>query len=287
MRQTSGDLIDFSARGLFDVMVHGCNCFCAMGKGLALQVKEAFPEAYEADREGLLSGVFHVPDEGWRTHRLPGNGLKGSRDRLGRCTAAKVRIPQERVLTIVNAYSQFSYRGPEGQTDYRALEHCLRWVALTYSGKRIGLPRIGAGLGGGDWLIIESLIEDIFRDEDVCIVNYEPAHRVLVCGGRDYDDEKAMFRFLDALRPRPNLVIEGEQRGADLLARKWAELRGILVDPHRADWDRYKRAAGPIRNGAMLRYGEPHLVVAFPGGTGTANMVKQAYDAGVPVLMGP
>lgn len=84
-----------------------------------------------------------------------------------------------------------------------------------------------------------------------------------------------------------SVVIHGAARGADTLAAEWARDRGIPVLPFPADWDSHPRAAGPIRNAQMLREGKPDVVIAFPGGRGTANMIDQAERAGVPVLRIP
>ena len=109
--------------------------------------------------------------------------------------------------------------------------------------------------------------------------------RVLVCGGRDYTDAKRVREELDALdaEERIRYVIEGEATGADTLAREWADLRWVPVLKFPADWNKHGKAAGPIRNKQMLDEGRPDLVVAFPGGRGTANMIEQAERAGVPV----
>ena len=79
------------------------------------------------------------------------------------------------------------------------------------------------------------------------------------------------------------MVIEGGARGADRLARLWARARGIHVATVDALWDYYDNGAGPIRNQAMLQL-RPDVVVAFPGGTGTADMVKRAKAAGIQVI---
>jgi hypothetical protein len=110
--------------------------------------------------------------------------------------------------------------------------------------------------------------------------------RLLVCGGRDFADRSLLFRHLDALHAeRPvTVVIDGGARGADELAGQWAEARGIEHLRFPADWERHGRSAGPRRNHRMLVEGMPHLVVAFPGGRGTANMLKQAAQAGVKTM---
>jgi hypothetical protein len=105
--------------------------------------------------------------------------------------------------------------------------------------------------------------------------------KVLVCGGRDFSDRAFAIRVLDEIDPA--VVIHGGALGADLIAKEWAVSR---VRPHwtfPADWYENGKAAGPIRNQQMLDIGKPDLVVAFPGGRGTADMVRRAEKAGVPV----
>lgn len=113
-----------------------------------------------------------------------------------------------------------------------------------------------------------------------------PSHeyRVLVCGGRKFGDMAAMTRVLDGLYPRPTLIIHGAARGADECAWRWACKHFVPDRAFPADWERHGRAAGPIRNRKMLEEGKPHLVIAFPGGRGTHDMVQQAKTAGLPVL---
>lgn len=80
-------------------------------------------------------------------------------------------------------------------------------------------------------------------------------------------------------------IIQGGASGADLLAKEWGMKKlGVVVDTYYADWTRHKKRAGPIRNEEMLRESRPNAIVAFPGGRGTAHMVKIAKKAGVPVL---
>lgn len=79
-------------------------------------------------------------------------------------------------------------------------------------------------------------------------------------------------------------LCHGGARGADSWAGEWAKTRNIPCRVFRADWKLDGRAAGPIRNRRMLREFQPELVVAFPGGKGTADMVAIAEAAGIPVL---
>lgn len=116
--------------------------------------------------------------------------------------------------------------------------------------------------------------------------------RVLVCGGRDYADREHVDNTLskiDAERGPISCVIHGAARGADTLGMGWGKAlaqtgRPIKQRPFPADWDRDGRAVGPLRNARMLADGKPDLVVAFPGGRGTADMATRARKAGVEVI---
>jgi len=68
------------------------------------------------------------------------------------------------------------------------------------------------------------------------------------------------------------------------LAQEWAEARGVPCEVYLANWAELGRKAGPIRNQQMLDEGRPTLVVAFPGGRGTADMIRRARSAGVEVI---
>lgn len=109
--------------------------------------------------------------------------------------------------------------------------------------------------------------------------------RMLVTGGRDFTDKEFVFAALDKAREKCKhgvVVIEGGARGADALAREWAIARGQHYAEMPALWDSYHNSAGPIRNRMMLVL-QPDMCVAFPGGSGTADMVSAATQAGVPV----
>lgn len=108
---------------------------------------------------------------------------------------------------------------------------------------------------------------------------------VLVCGGRDYADRERVRQVLleGHLRERIGLLVHGGADGADRLADEWARANCVHVAEVRALWSHLGKAAGPIRNGVMLLL-RPDVVVAFPGGHGTADMVRQARAAGVRVV---
>lgn len=109
---------------------------------------------------------------------------------------------------------------------------------------------------------------------------------VLVCGGRTYDDQRTINYELDLLHSRLPIgeIIEGGAKGADECARTWAWLNDVSSVSYVANWKTMGRSAGPIRNQRMLDEGKPSLVVAFPGGRGTADMVRRAKAAGIEVL---
>lgn len=111
--------------------------------------------------------------------------------------------------------------------------------------------------------------------------------KVLVCGGRDYANESEVDYQLGELNcngRKITKVIAGAARGADTLAVRWARDEGIPVQEFPANWNRHGKAAGYIRNAEMLAQGKPDVVLAFPGGKGTAMMIKLAEGAGVPVI---
>lgn len=113
--------------------------------------------------------------------------------------------------------------------------------------------------------------------------------RVAVTGGRKFTDAELCFAVLDQLHIEVGIstLIEGEAAGLDTIARVWAEVVGVPVDPYPAtpdDWDRYGVFAGAVRNARMLREGKPQLVVAFRGGNGTRDMRYKTEEAGIELL---
>lgn len=126
--------------------------------------------------------------------------------------------------------------------------------------------------------------------------------RVIVCGGRDFCDWDWFVESMDRWHARRGIsflrqggqvmrhpedahlpMAQRRRIGADYFAKRWAISRMIDHDQVRANWDRYGAAAGPIRNGMMIRPGDIDWVIAFPGGDGTADMVRKARDAQIRV----
>ena len=113
--------------------------------------------------------------------------------------------------------------------------------------------------------------------------------RVIVTGGRDFDDEFSANRVFDALLHQKHdlTIVHGGAPGADMLAHRWAQRHGVREEIFPADWEAYGKKAGPIRNTAMIKSVRaiPYSkVIAFPGGGGTADCVRKAKSAGILVL---
>lgn len=108
-------------------------------------------------------------------------------------------------------------------------------------------------------------------------------YMVLVCGGRDYCDRARLYAVMDAYRFLYGklMVLHGAARGADTLAEEWAKSREQVYVGMPAEWTEYRKQAGTKRNGEMLEYGNPSLVIAFRGGHGTFNMAERSEEAGV------
>ena len=105
--------------------------------------------------------------------------------------------------------------------------------------------------------------------------------RILVCGGRAFANKQLVFDTIKEYDP--SVVIQGGAIGADALARDWCKSTGTPCITMEAAWDYYRRAAGHIRNGWMLEFCKPEVVLAFPGGNGTKGMIEAARAKGIPV----
>ena len=151
MKTVKGDLIKLALNGEFDVIIHGCNCFCTMGAGIAKAIKAQFPEAFKADQATQ----------------------KGDRSKLGNFTQATT-IHNGHFITVINAYTQFDYRGRGNKADYEAIRNVFRKLKIQFAGKRFGFPLIGAGLAGGDWKVISEIISDELQGEDYTLVEFAP-----------------------------------------------------------------------------------------------------------------
>ena len=142
-----GNILDPSYTITTDVIVHGCNCFHTMGGGIANQIKRLYNEAFQVD-------VFETQ--------------YGSQDKLGTISFTKHTTP-----IIVNTYTQYGMSADYQQADYNAIRSTLKLVKAQFTRKKISMPLIGAGLAGGNWETILSIIIDELSDEDITIVVYQ------------------------------------------------------------------------------------------------------------------
>ena len=154
-QEIEGDLIALAKEGMFDVITHGCNCMSNMGAGIAPQMAKAFC-------------VDQYPLESFTR--------KGDINKLGQIEWLIER--DGAIPFVVNSYTQFSYGknhadGVSKPLDYEALTLCMRKINHRFSGKHIGLPKIGAGLAGGDWNRIKKIIQTELKDMKVSVVIYK------------------------------------------------------------------------------------------------------------------
>lgn len=131
-----GDLVKAAKNGEVDYLIHGANCFSTMGSGIAASIKKTFPQAYEADRQ-----CYGTPIQ-----------------RIGEYSEARIGN-----LTVINLYCQYDYG-----TDYRRFEYGSFKSALSFfcndhilNGKTIGIPKIGCGLAGAKWDLVEAILVQI------------------------------------------------------------------------------------------------------------------------------
>ena len=149
MKIVKGDLIKLALKGEFDVIVHGCNCFCTMGAGIAKTVKNKFPEAYEADLKIE----------------------KGDQSKLGTISFAELNLENGKLI-VVNGYTQFNWKGSGRKANYDAIRNVFREVKNKFSDLRIGYPAIGAGLARGNWDVISKIIEEELEGEEHTFVEF-------------------------------------------------------------------------------------------------------------------
>ena len=187
-----GDLIKLALEGKFDVIGHGCNCFCSMGAGIAVPMAKTFG-CDNFPMENVVSTKWE--DDEWISYNLPYK--KGDINKLGQIDYKKnyiwlkhpsgkphamnsKTVGQKDVLDliVVNMYTQYEPGGikasPYGiPLDYDALMLCLRKMNWLFKGKKIGLPWIGCGLAGGDKDEVKDIIRIEMEDCEVTIVEFD------------------------------------------------------------------------------------------------------------------
>lgn len=131
-----------------DVLVHGCNCWNTFGAGIALQVAKLYPEAYDEDLKTI----------------------RGDKNKLGTYTKwTGKNFYNERDVTIINAYTQYYANAKIKPLDYDALEKVMIKIKKDFKDNKIAMPKIGAGLAGGDWNKISAIINNVFNEKEILV----------------------------------------------------------------------------------------------------------------------
>ena len=139
LKHTKGNLIDLAEQGAFNIIVQGCNCYNTMGSGIAREIRQRYPEAYEVDLQTE----------------------KGDIMKLGNWTAYDTGA-----FKIINAYTQYGFNAGGTTADlfeYTSFKLILQKLLYVYGKRDFGLPRIGQGLAGGDPERIMAMIEDFAK----------------------------------------------------------------------------------------------------------------------------
>ncbi len=142
LKTIHGDIFDHIKDNKADVLVHGCNCRCNMGAGIALTIKNRYPEAYNVDLQTV----------------------SGASNKLGTYTKTSINR-SDKTFIIVNAYTQYDWKGDGTLADYDAIRRVFQAIKKDFSGLRIVYPQIGAGLAKGNWQIIKSIIDEELKGE--------------------------------------------------------------------------------------------------------------------------
>lgn len=153
LKRTSGDLCQLAENNVFDVIVQGCNCFNTFGSGLAKQVREQYPAAWEADK----------------------NTIKGHPGKLGTYTFAKNERADNTHFYIVNAYTQYTYDRNKDVFEYEKFQEILDKLSVDNrfgDNPRFGFPLIGCGLAGGNKDVIINMLEDFASKNNTTLVEY-------------------------------------------------------------------------------------------------------------------
>src|SRR5271170_1954031 len=100
--------------------------------------------------------------------------------------------------------------------------------------------------------------------------------RLCICGGRDFIDVDYAIPLIHKIHQATpiTVLINGMAKGGDAIGRTWAKTQNIPIEEYWANWNKYGKGAGHIRNEEMLVKGKLDLVLGLPGGRGTANMLK-------------
>ena len=165
-QEIEGDLIAFAKQGMFDVIGHGCNCFNSMHKGIAPQMAKAFNcNNFDLEHKQYVGDINKLGCIDYQEFYTIDGKVLFNEDYSLPAAAHKS-------LFVCNLYTQFKYGGKQ-PFNYSAFNIILTKLNHIFAGKHIGLPQIGAGLGGGDWPTIKSMINSLLPDVQVTIIIYK------------------------------------------------------------------------------------------------------------------
>lgn len=140
--------------GDLDIIIHGCNCQCRMGSGIAKEISERIPQAVRADNATVT----------------------GDASKLGTFSYAQVRSPSGHWFVVINAYTQEFWGTDSRKVDYDAVREVFKKIAFNVSNAakpmRVGYPKVGCGLAGGDWKVISKIIEEELEGLDHTYVEF-------------------------------------------------------------------------------------------------------------------
>lgn len=186
IKYIKGDLVR-DAEIDFDLIGHGCNCFRSFGAGIAKDVRDNYIGAYQEDLK-----TRH-----------------GATNKLGKYT-----MWANDNIIILNLYTQYKYGNDSRNADYDAIRSCMRAIKTDFSGKKIGLPFIGAGLAKGDWGIISDIISEELDGEDVTVVIWEKSNKKwqldLLVNTADLLDNSVEARICKAIDKRRQWYLDNE-----------------------------------------------------------------------------
>lgn len=175
-QEIEGNLITMALAGSFDVIAHGCNCFCTMKSGIAPQMARAFgcdKFFYENDQySGDIRKLGNIDYE----HRvfLPdGRVVSYSGHTPEQVHHDRKDMHTKFELAVVNCYTQYGFNTHAPAVNYDAISLCFTKMNHVFKGKYIGLPQIGCGLAGGDWDLVSFYIRRKLKDCDVTVVIYD------------------------------------------------------------------------------------------------------------------
>ena len=149
-----GNLVDAFLQGKVNVLMHQANCFKIFGGGIAKEIKERIPQAYKVDALSL-----NTPQENF-----------------GHISGTENSVLKTHYSKVINLYGQYKLGSFERHTHYGALANALNEAVKTLSNNNdvvVGMPKLGCGLGGGDWKIVSELVEYAFRNFRGKVVVYE------------------------------------------------------------------------------------------------------------------